>query len=137
MSCGQWNETNTAAETVSQVQSLLAGSWPLDSYIFDMQWHMTPDWGGYAWDQSRYGPSANVTALLAWLHDLGLTTGMNLHDDDGTLALLALRDGSGNGSVPLHMLWRVDACMQCVVQHSAACRPLLSCRCRREAQRES
>ena len=66
-----------------QVNLLTSGGWPLDSYIFDMQWHMTPDWGGYTWDPTRYGAPAQVSALLQSLHDIGLMTGMNLHDDDG------------------------------------------------------
>ena len=42
-----------------------------------MQWHRAPSWGGYEWDDQRYH---NVTAMLASMHDLGLYTGMNLHD---------------------------------------------------------
>lgn len=65
------------AETMRQLSSLAAGGWPLDSYIFDMQWHRSPNWGGYEWDGQRYD---NVTAMLASMHDMGLFTGMNLHD---------------------------------------------------------
>jgi alpha-glucosidase (family GH31 glycosyl hydrolase) len=65
------------ADTSDQVSSLIKGGWPLDSYIFDMQWHRTPSWGGYEWDDQRY---SNVTAMLASMHDIGLYTGMNLHD---------------------------------------------------------
>ena len=65
------------AATSDQLSSLVKGGWPLDSYIFDMQWHHKPNWGGYQWDEQRY---ANVTAMLAGMHDMGLFTGMNLHD---------------------------------------------------------
>ena len=65
------------ADTSNQLSSLIKGGWPLDSYIFDMQWHRTPNWGGYEWDDLRY---ANVTSMLAGMHDMGLYTGMNLHD---------------------------------------------------------
>jgi hypothetical protein len=67
----------TQADTGKQVASLIQGAWPLDSYIFDMQWHHRPNWGGYEWDEQRY---PNVTAMLASLHDAGLYTGMNIHD---------------------------------------------------------
>ena len=65
------------ADTSNQLSSFTEGGWPLDSYIFDMQWHRAPSWGGYEWDDQRYH---NVTAMLASMHDLGLYTGMNLHD---------------------------------------------------------
>jgi hypothetical protein len=64
-------------DTLSQLLSLTSAAWPLDSYIFDMQWHRQPDWGGYEWDDQRY---SNVTEMLSFMHALGLYTGMNLHD---------------------------------------------------------
>jgi len=63
--------------TTDQLASLTKGDWPLDSYIFDMQWHRAPSWGGYEWDNQRYD---DVTAMLASMHGMGLFTGMNLHD---------------------------------------------------------
>ena len=45
-----------------------------------VEWHLTPSWGGYQWDQRRYG---DVPSLLSQLHGLGLALGMNLHDGDG------------------------------------------------------
>lgn len=80
VSWSKWNESNDAEGVYAQVGALAAQGWPIDSYIFDMQWHLKPGWGGYQWDMDRYG---NVTALLGWLHSQGLATGMNLHDADG------------------------------------------------------
>lgn len=48
-----------------------------------MQWHLTPAWGGYAWDAGRY---PDAPALLDWLHARGLATGANFHDADGVTA---------------------------------------------------
>ena len=83
VSWSKWNESNDAEGTLAQVAALAAQGWPLDTYIFDMQWHLTPGWGGYTWDAARY---PNATGLLASLHALGLATGMNLHDADGVSA---------------------------------------------------
>ena len=86
VSWSTWDESNDAAGTQAQVAALQAGGWPVDTYVFDMQWHLRPGWGGYQWDQARYGDAGNVSALLAHLHSLGLATGMNLHDADGVSA---------------------------------------------------
>ena len=83
VSWSKWNESSTAADVLAQVAALEAQDWNVDSFIFDMQWHLKPGWGGYTWDSSRY---PNVTALLAALHSSGLATGMNLHDADGVSA---------------------------------------------------
>lgn len=50
------------------------------SFIFDMQWHLKPQWGGYTWDAVAY---PNVTGMLTAIHDLGIPIGVNLHDADG------------------------------------------------------
>jgi hypothetical protein len=84
ISWSTWDEKNNQSATEAQVASLLDGGWPLDTYIFDMQWHLTPSWGGYEWDSVRY---PNVTDLLASLQARGLATGMNLHDADGITAV--------------------------------------------------
>jgi alpha-glucosidase (family GH31 glycosyl hydrolase) len=83
VSWSKWNESNDAAGAVQQLDQLAAGGWPLDTYVWDMQWHARPGWGGYTWDEARYG---NVTALLASIHSRGLAMGMNLHDADGVSA---------------------------------------------------
>ena len=80
VSWSTWDESLNRSSTLAQVQALKDGGWPLDTFIFDMEWHMTPAWGGYQWDTRRYG---DVPSLLSTLHGMGLALGMNLHDGDG------------------------------------------------------
>ena len=80
VSWSTWDESNTQALTGAQLANLSAAGFPLDTYIFDMQWHKQPAWGGYEWDAARY---PDVPALLAGVHAQGLATGANLHDADG------------------------------------------------------
>ena len=52
ISWSKWNESQIQSGAFQQVEWLQQAGFPLDTYIFDMQWHLTPDWGGYQWDQS-------------------------------------------------------------------------------------
>jgi hypothetical protein len=80
VSWSKWNESEVQSDAVNHVSLLAAAGFPVDTLVFDMQWHRTPAWGGYSWDPSRY---PNHTAALAELHALGVATGANFHDDDG------------------------------------------------------
>jgi len=80
VSWSTWDESLNRNSTLAQLEELSAGGWPLDTFIFDMEWHLKPSWGGYQWDEGRYG---NVSSLLSTLHAAGLALGMNLHDGDG------------------------------------------------------
>jgi hypothetical protein len=59
--------------------TFLVGSGRLASGLLHLRHAVAPhpNWGGYEWDGQRYD---NVTAMLASMHDMGLFTGMNLHD---------------------------------------------------------
>ena len=80
VSWSKWNESEVQADSLAHVRLLAAAGFPVDSMIYDMQWHRTPAWGGYSWDPSRYPSHADA---LAALHALGLATGANFHDADG------------------------------------------------------
>eukprot|EP01116_Phalansterium_solitarium_P017266 TRINITY_DN4202_c0_g2_i1.p1 TRINITY_DN4202_c0_g2~~TRINITY_DN4202_c0_g2_i1.p1 ORF type:complete len:996 (-),score=260.21 TRINITY_DN4202_c0_g2_i1:117-3104(-) len=66
--------------TYGQVLGLENASFPLDTYIFDMNWHLKPAWDGYTWDTTLYW---DHVGLIQWMHERGLYTGANLHDADG------------------------------------------------------
>ncbi|CAE8646369.1 unnamed protein product [Polarella glacialis] len=55
-------------------------SYPLDMFIFDMNWHTHGPWGGYSWAKSEF-PS--VQGLMRWMRSRGLRMGANIHDADG------------------------------------------------------
>lgn len=78
-----WDESNTDAATREQLQNLTDAGFPIDTYIFDMQWHIAGFWGGYQWDGGPEGRYPDVPGLLSFLHAAGLSLGMNLHDADG------------------------------------------------------
>ena len=80
VSWSKWNESEVQADSVAHVRELQAAGFPVDTLIYDMQWHRTPAWGGYSWDPARYPSPA---AALAALHAMGVQTGANFHDADG------------------------------------------------------
>lgn len=59
---------------------------PLSVCIIDMDWHITetgnasPGWTGYTWNRQQW---PDPEGFLAWLHDQGLRTALNLHPADG------------------------------------------------------
>ena len=66
---------------LAAVEGLAATGFPLDQFVFDMNWHLkTTGWTGYTWDQSMY---PNHTGLLDWLHTRNIFTSANLHDNMG------------------------------------------------------
>lgn len=80
ISWSKWNEAEIDSDSLAHVNLLQQAGFPLDSLIYDMQWHRTPQWGGYSWDKSRY---SDVKSMLQALHAEGLQIGVNFHDDDG------------------------------------------------------
>lgn len=53
---------------------------PLDNFILDMDWHTKQGWGGYSFDKSLF---PLPEAVFPRLHELGVLTSGNLHDQDG------------------------------------------------------
>eukprot|EP00026_Physarum_polycephalum_P001741 Phypoly_transcript_01743.p1 GENE.Phypoly_transcript_01743~~Phypoly_transcript_01743.p1 ORF type:complete len:575 (-),score=101.83 Phypoly_transcript_01743:49-1773(-) len=82
MSWSRWGNSLTQEITYQQVQNLSLTGFPLSTYIFDMNWHLKPDWTGYTWDTVQY---PDHVALLDWIHSLGLPIGANLHDAEGVM----------------------------------------------------
>ena len=52
-------------DTYKLVQDYASRGVPLDVYVYDMDWHVKPQWGGYEWD-TRLFP--NPPDDIAWLH---------------------------------------------------------------------
>lgn len=55
-------------------------TFPLDAWIFDMNWHQYGPWGSFTWNSDSY---PNRQELLTWMRDKGLPIGANTHDHDG------------------------------------------------------
>jgi alpha-glucosidase (family GH31 glycosyl hydrolase) len=59
---------------------------PLSVCIVDMDWHITATgndssgWTGYTWNRKLF---PNPARFIAWLHEQGLRTALNLHPADG------------------------------------------------------
>jgi alpha-glucosidase (family GH31 glycosyl hydrolase) len=67
------------------MQQFQAHDVPLAVCIIDMDWHITETpyhsgWTGYTWNQDLF---PDPPAFLAWLHDQGLKTALNLHPASG------------------------------------------------------
>lgn len=77
---------------------------PLDTLVIDMDWHKPDGWTGYSWNRALF---PDPPAFLAWLHERGLHTTLNLHPADGVqpfedaypafAAALGVDPGSGAG----------------------------------------
>jgi len=52
---------------------------PLDVLVVDMDWHLE-GWTGYTWNRALFPDPAG---FLAWVHEQGLKTTLNLHPHDG------------------------------------------------------
>lgn len=87
VSWSRWGSEWTQTATYQQVQNLTLAGFPLSTYVFDMNWHLKPDWTGYTWDTHQYPDPAE---LCAWLHGKGLQIGANLHDAQGVMSFEAL-----------------------------------------------
>jgi alpha-glucosidase (family GH31 glycosyl hydrolase) len=76
----EWNGNQTLQHNAAV--SLSESGFPLDTFVFDMNWHEKPTWTGYSWDRKMY---PNPQELLSFLHDRGLYVGANLHDAQGVM----------------------------------------------------
>lgn len=83
VSWSRWGSEWTEADTYAQVQNLTANGFPLSTYVFDMNWHLKPDWTGWTWDTQEY---PDPPTLLQWLHSKSLAIGANLHNAQGVMA---------------------------------------------------
>lgn len=80
ISWSRWGNELTQDVMYQQVANLSAASFPCDTFITDMQWHLKPDWTGWTWDPVAF---PNHTYYLQFLHEHGLQTALNLHDAQG------------------------------------------------------
>eukprot|EP00730_Choanoeca_flexa_P018172 TRINITY_DN8821_c0_g1_i3.p1 TRINITY_DN8821_c0_g1~~TRINITY_DN8821_c0_g1_i3.p1 ORF type:complete len:974 (+),score=222.76 TRINITY_DN8821_c0_g1_i3:82-3003(+) len=80
MSWSKWENIVDQAGVLNQLLSLKGIGAPVDTYIFDMQWHLKPGWTGYTWDPQQF---PDHVTLLRQIHDMGLATAANLHDASG------------------------------------------------------
>lgn len=62
------------------VGAFAAQGFPLDVLVIDMDWHTPESWTGYTWNRALF---PDPPALLAWLHERGLRTTLNLHPAEG------------------------------------------------------
>lgn len=79
MSWSRWDESTTQTVVYQQLAALQNASFPVSTFIFDMQWHLQPDWTGYTWNTTQY----NVSETLAYIHAMNIPIAVNLHDADG------------------------------------------------------
>lgn len=71
----------TADELADLMRDFQAHDVPLSVCIIDMDWHITDTphhsgWTGYTWNRELF---PDPPAFLAWLHEQGLKTALNLH----------------------------------------------------------
>lgn len=82
MSWSKWGNQLNQTVAFQEVAALQAAGFPVDTFIFDMQWHLKPHWTGYTWDPVAYPEHVQ---MLADIHALGLQIAVNLHDAEGVL----------------------------------------------------
>lgn len=82
----------TQDELTALMRDFQAHEVPLSVCIIDMDWHVTdvkpveppkgffPGWTGYTWNRDLF---PDPDAFIAWLHEQGLKTALNLHPADG------------------------------------------------------
>jgi alpha-glucosidase (family GH31 glycosyl hydrolase) len=76
----------TQAELKTLIEEFQTQEIPLSICIIDMDWHITqtgnasPGWTGYTWNRQLF---PDPEAFIAWLHQQGLHTALNLHPADG------------------------------------------------------
>jgi hypothetical protein len=70
----------TEPELRELVEEFAARDFPLDVVVVDMDWHLPDGWTGYTWNRDLFPDPA---AFLAWLHQRGLKTTLNLHPAQG------------------------------------------------------
>ncbi len=84
----------TQDELTNLMRDFQAQEIPLSVCIVDMDWHLTdvepvgetkgfyPGWTGYTWNRELF---PDPDSFIAWLHEQGLKTALNLHPADGVL----------------------------------------------------
>lgn len=76
----------SAVELKDLMTTFEANDIPLSVCIIDMDWHITKTgnfssgWTGYTWNRELF---PDPQGFLAWLHEKGLKTALNLHPADG------------------------------------------------------
>ncbi len=76
----------TQAELIELMTEFQQYDIPLSVCIIDMDWHITTTgnessgWTGYTWNRELF---PDPLELIAWLHENGLKTALNLHPADG------------------------------------------------------
>eukprot|EP00056_Hartaetosiga_gracilis_P005958 m.91505 g.91505 ORF g.91505 m.91505 type:complete len:1088 (-) comp12327_c0_seq1:202-3465(-) len=75
----RWFDLNNV-DVKEYIEDYQQRGFPLDVFIFDMNWHTKYHWGGYTPDPHLY-PFPNDT--FDYIHNEGLHIAANLHDDDG------------------------------------------------------
>ncbi|HEY6041360.1 MAG TPA: TIM-barrel domain-containing protein [Anaerolineae bacterium] len=76
----------TQAELTQVVKDFRAHEIPLAVCIVDMDWHITQTgndssgWTGYTWNRALF---PDPKSFIAWLHEQGLKTALNLHPAEG------------------------------------------------------
>ena len=76
VSWSKWKNVNQSIIKQQVINSNKYG-FPMDTYIFDMNWHIKPSWTGYIWDTNLY---PNPSELLNFVHQDSTYIGANLHD---------------------------------------------------------
>jgi len=84
----RWYAVSTT-DTREIVEEYVSRSMPLDVYIIDMDWHLSPPangsnwqnyWTGFTWDPNLF---PNPVDAMGYLKQLGLHVGVNIHDASG------------------------------------------------------
>ncbi|NDJ52916.1 MAG: DUF5110 domain-containing protein [Chloroflexi bacterium] len=76
----------TQDELKAGVEGFQAADIPLSVCIIDMDWHLTDTggygsgWTGYTWNRALF---PDPDGFIAWLHEQGVRTALNLHPADG------------------------------------------------------
>ena len=70
----------TSADIRARVANYSSSHMPIDAFVLDMDWHLHPMWGSYTWDPVLMPDHLD---LIDWLHEHGLSVGVNTHDNSG------------------------------------------------------
>ncbi len=103
------------ADLRALVADFQAHDLPLDVLVLDMDWHTTDSWTGYSWNRKLFPDPAG---FLAWAHEQGLRTTLNLHPAEGVqnfeeqyaeFAAALGADSSAGAAVPFRITDRAFA----------------------------
>lgn len=73
-----WNFDSDS--TLAMIDDFENNGMPLDSWIFDMNWHQYGSWGSFSWNRNNF-PNHNY--VLSELHSRGLKVAANFHEVSG------------------------------------------------------